>query len=326
MLAPLRDYLYPKDPTLSSLLRVTKECYFNRLSVVIFPGNTGFEEAQWIISEDINVEHLLDVFTTADANSPEVWNVCSHFMEHLRWHKRRNVMLGPKIQSLPDDQPSEPQCLLSLSKLFGSVGNPTECRSALVHAFAIYRERGDNSPIAQTLLYLSEANRQLDLHAEGTKQGKEALDIFESLDDKLWQARSWRQLARLLSDADRLDSAEEAASRAIDLLRLLPDKGNEFELCKCHRILGVIYHAKGMTEKAVHHLETALRIASSLNLPEEQFCIHRRLAELFFGESRLDDAHAHIEHAKSVAVNDPYLWVRRWTFRPRFGVMKAGWN
>ena len=64
MLAPLRDYLRPKDPTSSPLLGATKECYFSRLLARIHPGKPGFEESRWIRSEDVNVEHLLDVFTS----------------------------------------------------------------------------------------------------------------------------------------------------------------------------------------------------------------------------------------------------------------------
>jgi len=45
MLAPLRDYLYPKDPKLSQLLCATKDRYFSRLSVHIDPIDLGFEEA-----------------------------------------------------------------------------------------------------------------------------------------------------------------------------------------------------------------------------------------------------------------------------------------
>ena len=43
MLAPLRDYLRPKDPASSPLLHTTKKCYFNRLSVHVGPGNPGFK-------------------------------------------------------------------------------------------------------------------------------------------------------------------------------------------------------------------------------------------------------------------------------------------
>jgi hypothetical protein len=67
MLAPLRDYLSPRDPKTSSLLCATKERYFTRMSVIINPDKPNFGESRWITSEDVNVEHLLDVFTTIDA-------------------------------------------------------------------------------------------------------------------------------------------------------------------------------------------------------------------------------------------------------------------
>jgi len=45
MLAPLRDYLCPEDPTSSPLLCTTRDCYFDRLSVNLDPAQPGFEEA-----------------------------------------------------------------------------------------------------------------------------------------------------------------------------------------------------------------------------------------------------------------------------------------
>jgi len=83
MLAPPRDYLYPKGPKLSQLLCTTKDRYFSRLSVQVDPDNPGFGEARWIVSEDVNVEHLLDVFTSTDADSDDLWNACAHFIQHL---------------------------------------------------------------------------------------------------------------------------------------------------------------------------------------------------------------------------------------------------
>ena len=45
MLAPLRDYLHPENPTSSPLLLATKECYLRRLLVRVDPDSPGFEEA-----------------------------------------------------------------------------------------------------------------------------------------------------------------------------------------------------------------------------------------------------------------------------------------
>jgi len=123
MLAPLRDHLCPMDPMSSPLLCMAKDCYFHQLSVGVDPDGPSSRESQWITSEDVNVKHLLNVFTSIDVNSECVWDTCANFMYHLYWHKRRLVVMGPKIEGLPDNHPSKPHCLYHLSELFGSVGD-----------------------------------------------------------------------------------------------------------------------------------------------------------------------------------------------------------
>ena len=313
MLAPLRDHLRPKEPLLSPLLRTTKEYYFHRLSVTVNPDRPNFEGTQWISSEDVNVEHLLDVFTSVDANSIDVWTVCAKFMEHLYWHKPRLVVLGPKIERLPDDHPSKPECLSELSRLFGSVGNYVEKKQLLIQTLKLWRERGDDTHVAATLRQISKANRSLGLRGEGIQQVKEALGIYEKLNDVSGQAWSLQRLAYLLHDDNQLDAAEEAASRAIDLLA----GGDRFPVCLCHRILGKIYRSRGMTERAIDHFEKALGIAS-LNWHDQLFWIHHDLAVLFFDKGRFGDAHAGIERAKSHTVNDPRLLGRAMVLQARF--------
>ena len=88
MLAPLRDYLTPKDPKSSPLLCATEERYLTRMSVVVDPNKPNFNETRWIVSEDVNVEHLLDVFTTIDPNSDNIWEACANFINHISWHKK----------------------------------------------------------------------------------------------------------------------------------------------------------------------------------------------------------------------------------------------
>ena len=303
MLAPLRGYLRPKDPTSSPTLCTTKDHYFHRLSVPVDPVNPGFEEARWITSEDVNVEHLLDVFTSIDTNSTETWDACSNFMEHLYWHKPRLITLGPKIEGLPDDHHSKPQCLHWLSQLFYSVGNDVESKRLLIHNLKLWKDRGNDFEVAETLRNISEADHMVGLHEEGIRWVKEALEVYGQLDDVLGQAQAWQQLGGLLYSDGQLDAAEEATSEAIDLFLV---KGDRFEVCNCHRILGNICGSRGETEKAINHFETAIGIASSFGWADPLFWNNYCLADLLFGEERFDDAHAHAERAKSHATHDPY--------------------
>jgi tetratricopeptide (TPR) repeat protein len=302
MLAPLRDYLCPEDPTSSPLLHATKECYRKRLSIEVNPGQPGYHETRWITAEDVNVEHLLDAFTSANVNSDDVWGACTGFMRHLYWHKPRLVVLGSKVEGLPDDHPSKPQCLFQLSRLFNAVGNHAEYKRLLVYTLKLWRERGDDFQVAQTLMTLSHTNRQLSLYKEGILQAKESLGIFERLNNVPGQARSLQDLAWLLHYDKQLEAAEEAASRSI---KLLPN-GHQFLVCQGHRLLGNICRSKGETEKAINHFKAALGTASSFDWPSEMFWILYSLAELFSAQYRFDSAHAHVERAKSHAVYDAY--------------------
>ena len=303
MLAPIRDHLCPQDPRSSPLLCATRDCYFSRLSTKVEPGKPGFREARWIVSEDVNVEHLLDVFTFIDPDRGDIWDACYHFMEHLHWHKPRQTIFRSKIEALPDDHHSKPKCLYELSWLFGKVGDCTEQKRLLTHALELTRRSGDGQQVAETLLALSEANGLLHLHEEGVQQAKEALEIFERSGDTERHMECMYDLAWSLLGDKQLDAAENTAFRAIDLIS---ETGQEYLLCRLHRVLGEIYGSKGKGKKAIYHFETALRIASTLNWHYQLFWIHFGLVDLLVGEGELDNANDHIEQAKSYAIDNPY--------------------
>ena len=227
MLAPLRDCLRPEDLASSPLLGTTKECYFARFSTYIYPDDHSFEESRWITSEDVNVENLLNIFTSIDASSKSVLDACAKFMTHLHWHKPRLTILGPKIEALPDDHPSKAPCLNGLSWLFKSVGNWVEHKRLLTHTLKLWREQGDVQGAALTLSYLSDANRLMYLHKEGIQQAKEASEIFERVGSAVEQAGCLLDLARALYSDRQLDAAKEAASRAIGLI---PEKGEQLQV------------------------------------------------------------------------------------------------
>ena len=303
MLVPLRDYFCPKDPLLSPLLCAVKGCYFARMSVELDPDVPGFGDTEWIISEDVNVEHLLNVFISIDMHSKGLWSACAHFISHLYWHKPQQTVLRAKIEGLPNGHRAKPKCLFQLSLLYKSMGNYMEQKQLLYHILKLERERGHDYRVAKTLNYLSGSNQMLGLYEEGIQQAQEALEIFQQLDRIVWQARCLINLAWLLWGDGQLNAAEEAATNAINLL---PKEGQEFFVCGSHHVLGDIYHSKGERENAIHHFQVALEIASPLSWHGQLFWIHHSLAELFFDEDRLDDANSYIEQAKSHVINDAY--------------------
>jgi tetratricopeptide (TPR) repeat protein len=302
MLAPLRDHLSPKDPKSSSLLCTTKERYFTRMSVEIDPDKSNFGEAGWIAWEDLNVEHLLDIFTTIDPDSEGVWDACINFMRHLYWHKKRLTILRQKIEGLPDGHRSKPDCLFELSWLFDSVEDSGECRRLVTHTLKLWRERGDDNEVARVLWRLSDLLIN-DSVWEGRESAEEALEIYERLGNTVGQALCLINLTRLFLERGQLALGEEATSEAIDLLL---GEGNQYWLRESHRILGGLYRL-GNVRKANHHFELALGIATSSDCHDGvMFWIHYDLACLFLSPRTFDDAQAHTEHAKSHAVDCAY--------------------
>ena len=303
MLAPLRECLRPNDPNSSSLLLTTKERYFARMSVDLDPNRPEFGDTRWIASEDVNIEHLLDVFLSIDANSGDVWNVCASFIWHLCWQKPRQTVLKSRIEGLPDDHRSKPDCLFELSRLFGLLGNHVDQRRHLIHVLELERGRGsDDSLVARVLMGLSEANLALYFYEEGMQHANEALGIFEGLGDKIGQARCLNTIARLLITDGQPHTAQKVVSRAITLL---PDSGQEDLTCLFHLVLGEIHVFEHRRKKAIHHFETAARIASPFNRHGVLFRVHHSLAKLFLDQDEFGDAQAHVDQAKSHAVESP---------------------
>ena len=314
MLAPLRDYLRPQDPMSSPLLCTTKGRYFTRMSIRFNRNKPAFKESRWIVTEDVNVEHLIDVFTSVDPNADEVWEACSDFIRHLCWHKRRHTILRPKIEALPDRHPSKPACLFRLADLFKSVGNHAERKRYLNQTLKLVREQGDDGWVVRTLRGLSDENRMSGHLKEGIQQAREALEISQRLGTTMGLANSYNTLAQLLYGDRQLDAAIEAASHVIDLAL---GKGQEFEVCQSHRLLGNIYRCQGKREKAIHHLQTAFGIASPFEWHSVLFWIHRDLARLFLDEGEFDNALTHAERAKSHTTNDAYNLGRAFQLRAR---------
>ena len=150
---------------------------------------------------------------------------------------------------------------------------------------------------------LSEANRTLGFYKEGIQQAREGLEIYQRLGNTVEQASCLYYLAGLLHRDKQLSAAKEAASQATDLLL---ETGERFLTCQSQRLLGNIYRSEGDGEKAIHHLEAALAIASLFEWRAQLFWIHHSLGILFLDQCEFDSAHLHAGQAKSHAVENAY--------------------
>jgi tetratricopeptide (TPR) repeat protein len=305
MLAPLRDYLGPRDPSKSPLLCTTKDRYISRLQLLgdLEPDQPGFRDSRWIRSEDVNTEHLLYVFTSFDTGSDNIWDACANFIAHLYRHKPRSTVLRPKVEGLSDDHHSKLQCLYQLSVLLELLGNHVERKQLLLHLLELERGRRNDGHVVRALRALADTNRWLFLYEEGIQQSREALEIAERLGDAEGQAKSWICFAWLLFDNDQFEAAEEAGSKAMNLFL---DQGREYWVCGCHRLLGLVYNYKGERGKAIQHSEAAIRIASPFDWHEQLCWAHFALAQLFENKNEFDNAQSHIEEAKLHAVDNTY--------------------
>ena len=142
------------------------------MSIEFDRNKSVFEDARWIASEDVKIEHLLNVPTSIHASLGDVWNSCYNFMRHRCWHNPRYTVLGMKVEGLPDNHLSKPSCLFELSQLLASVGNGNGSPLAL----KLEGELGKDDRVVLTLMELSDANRVLDLYEEGIQQMKEGLE------------------------------------------------------------------------------------------------------------------------------------------------------
>ena len=247
----------------------------------------------------MNVEHLLDVFTSADVTTDDVWDACAHFLEHLFYHKQRNTALAGKIEGLPDDHPLKPQCLFQLSELLGQVGNFTKQQKLLTHVLELERERMDRLWIARALKSLSYANQFLGFERRGVQQAEEALEVFGEFGDANGQLEALNILGFALCLSNEPDTTENVIFRAINLA---PEQGQDYPLYVSHRYLGFICEWTGQKEKAIHHYEIALSIASHFKWHDQWRC-HFGLAHLFLCGDELNKANTHVGQAKLHATN-----------------------
>ena len=135
---------------------------------------------------------------------------------------------------------------------------------------------------------------------------KEGSEIFERLGEVVEKAWALARLGWVLYYDDQLASVKGAVSHAIDLLSV---RDEQFCLCECHHLLGNIYRSEDDAVKAFEHFEVALGIASCFNWLSFLFGVHFDLARLFLDQPRFDDAYAHIQHAKSLAVSNHASYV-----------------
>ena len=155
-------------------------------------------------------------------------------MEHLYSHKPRQTVLRPKVEALLDNDPYKPKCLYALSRLFQRVGNQAERKQLLVRTLELERQRGDDLQVAQMLTLLSDANLILGLREEGMRQAREALEIYERIDNTIGQRSVYMNSLGCFSamSNSRLQRTPQPA-RSASFRRKNTAQGADHRCCGC---------------------------------------------------------------------------------------------
>ena len=104
---------------MASILNISEEATgitpvnpdFGSVAILLIMIRVGFAMGWPTLTEDVNVEHLLDVFIMIGPSSEIVWDACTKFMAQPNWHGIRLVTLGPtQIEALPDNPPNRNVC------------------------------------------------------------------------------------------------------------------------------------------------------------------------------------------------------------------------
>ena len=114
------------------------------------PDRPGFGGTRWIASQDLNVEHLLDILPSIDANSNGVWDSYINSIRHLS----RTGDRTPNGSSM-----TIPSCSHDPSRLFYSVGDHVEQKRLLSRALALLSRPNIEQP--------TDANQLLSLTRKG---------------------------------------------------------------------------------------------------------------------------------------------------------------
>ena len=291
MLAPLRDHLSPRNPLSSPLLLMVKDHYLAQFTDSPDLDRPEFGGVEWLMSEDANVEHLLDIFTPIGACPEITWNAFAGSIAHSCEHKSQLIKSGPHIEGLPGHHPPKLQCLLPPSGLFVQVGNYVQRKQFLTHLLKFWRDRGDLYQVALTLMRLTVVDQLMGLLEEAIQLANEALEIFRQLKDTVRQAWCLSLLVLPCLRGNQVDATGET-----------PPLVTAYH---CHQILHSTYHYKGNCGKVAEHLKAVPGIdASSRSWHGGVARVRYSPVFPFAEEGRFSNTNAHSKWAKPGAAHN----------------------
>ena len=131
MLAPLRDPFLSKDPLSAPLLLTTKSQYFARLVLITttyMDGDLEFPDSQFVLSEDTNIERLLDVFMSSE----EVLRLASRPILQFISLGHSFTTLRVRVGAFQDSHPWKAFCESSLRQLLREMEDEFACQGVSI--------------------------------------------------------------------------------------------------------------------------------------------------------------------------------------------------
>jgi tetratricopeptide (TPR) repeat protein len=220
----------------------------------------------------------------------------SRYADAIRDHEGALSILDGAPSSISGDTPQRASIMLDLSYDEFAVGNSDKARELAERVLEAMRELGDMRGIGNALAALAWQKQKYDL--EGAEAvAREALNIFETLNDPGRVAEILRQLGTIAQFEGRFESSLQLFERAH---QLYSDRGDERTAAQ---LLSHMSHAAsglGDAESAQSLARESLRIARAFNDRWAIAISTTQLGHLELGEHRLDPARAYFSESARI--------------------------
>jgi CHAT domain-containing protein/Tfp pilus assembly protein PilF len=176
-------------------------------------------------------------------------------------------------------------------------GTAESFRAALAklqEASHLYRESGDKSGEAQSLVKAGYISNALGENAAAIRFLEEAVSLFQHLADKIWEANTLSNIGLVYSDLDEHQEALVYLNRALSLQKAIGDKSGEAATLNN---IGLVYSDLGEYQEALVYRKQALPLYIVVGDKSGEAVTLSNIGRVYFGLGEYQKALVHLNRA-----------------------------